>query len=246
MAPAAAAFTGPCCARAAWAIASPGDQHRGIYLQWTGSDGGERHHLDFVDLTGRSVWVSGQTEVQKDLVAARTAAGQKVHYEVSDTAPHDLQSDQPSVTHRRGRRRAADHRRRGGRLRRLVRAEPARRTRPVHLGEDLSLLLAGDACWRRAVDGRADLRLPPRRLRDALHALAHRFAPLPPGARRTDVADWSDDRIWEALATRLGHGQDGWQLNPGPITDKSVLPMRSFVSTPRSAGSGAAHTSRGG
>ena len=48
----------------------------------------------------------------------------------------------------------------------------------------------------------------------------------------TDVADWSDDRIWTALATRLGHGQDGWQLTPGPITDKSVLPMRSFVQSP--------------
>ena len=40
-----------------------GDQHRGIYLQWPG----ERHHLDFVDLVGRGVWVYGQTEVQKDL-----------------------------------------------------------------------------------------------------------------------------------------------------------------------------------
>ncbi len=53
-----------------------GHQHRGIYLQWPG----ERHHLDFVDLTGRSVWVYGQTEVQKDLVAARDAAGQQVFY----------------------------------------------------------------------------------------------------------------------------------------------------------------------
>ena len=48
----------------------------------------------------------------------------------------------------------------------------------------------------------------------------------------TDLADWSDDWIWEALATRLGHGQDGWHLHPGPITDKSVLPMRSFVMAP--------------
>ena len=31
----------------------------------------------------------------------------------------------------------------------------------------------------------------------------------------TEAEDWSDDRIWEALATRLGHGQDGWKLTPG-------------------------------
>jgi p-hydroxybenzoate 3-monooxygenase len=49
-----------------------GLEHRGIYLQWPG----QRHHLDFVELIGRSVWVYGQTQLQADLVAARRAAGQ--------------------------------------------------------------------------------------------------------------------------------------------------------------------------
>ena len=48
----------------------------------------------------------------------------------------------------------------------------------------------------------------------------------------TDLADWSDDRIWEQLAVRLGSGQDGWELKTGAITDRSVLPMRSFVQAP--------------
>jgi p-hydroxybenzoate 3-monooxygenase len=47
-----------------------------------------------------------------------------------------------------------------------------------------------------------------------------------------DIAGWSDDRIWDSLAARLGDGQNGWQLNPGPVLEKSILPMRSFVSTP--------------
>src|SRR3954453_14285317 len=63
-----------------------GDRHRGIHLQWPG----ERHHLDFVDLVGRSVWVYGQTEVQKDLVDAAHARDQQLVHEVSDTALHDL------------------------------------------------------------------------------------------------------------------------------------------------------------
>ena len=71
-----------------------GDRHRGIYLQWPE----ERHHIDFEKLTGRSVWVYGQTEVQKDLVAAREADGQRVFYEIEDTALHDLETDRPSVT----------------------------------------------------------------------------------------------------------------------------------------------------
>src|SRR3954462_8779656 len=73
---------------------SEGHRPRGIYLQWPH----ERHHLDFVDLTGRSVWVYGQTEVQKDLVAARTAAGQSVVYEVRDTALHDVEPERPYLT----------------------------------------------------------------------------------------------------------------------------------------------------
>src|SRR3954470_9890252 len=75
-------------------LRAEGDEHRGIYLQWPH----ERHQLDFVDLTGRSVWVYGQTEVQKDLVAAAHARGQEVVHEVSDTALHDLETDRPSVT----------------------------------------------------------------------------------------------------------------------------------------------------
>ena len=71
-----------------------GDQHRGIYLQWPD----ERHHIDFVDLTGRSVWVYGQTEVQKDLIDARTAAGQEIYYEAADTTLHDVETDHPAVT----------------------------------------------------------------------------------------------------------------------------------------------------
>ena len=70
-----------------------GDEHRGIHLQWHDRGQGERHHLDFVDLTGRTVWVYGQTEVQKDLVAAARERGQVVHYEVEGTALHDLETD---------------------------------------------------------------------------------------------------------------------------------------------------------
>ena len=44
------------------------------------------------------MWVYGQTEVQKDLVAAREAAGQQIFYEVTATALHDVASDRPFVT----------------------------------------------------------------------------------------------------------------------------------------------------
>jgi p-hydroxybenzoate 3-monooxygenase len=48
----------------------------------------------------------------------------------------------------------------------------------------------------------------------------------------TDVNTWSHQRIWDALSTRLGAGIEGWTLTSGPITETSVLPMRSYVQTP--------------
>jgi p-hydroxybenzoate 3-monooxygenase len=50
-----------------------------------------------------------------------------------------------------------------------------------------------------------------------------------------DLAEWPDDRIWEELQRRLGT-DDGWTLRTGPIRDKSVNPMRSFVAQPMQYG----------
>src|SRR5699024_8123036 len=64
-------------------MAAEGLQHRGIYLQWPD----ERIHIDFTELAGRSVWVYGQTEVTRDLMAAREQAGQASFYEATEVAP---------------------------------------------------------------------------------------------------------------------------------------------------------------
>jgi len=212
-------------------LAREGHQHRGIYLQWPE----ERHHLDFVDLTGRSVWVYGQTEVQKDLVAARAADGQEIHYGVQETALHDLESDTPSVT--------------------FVSASgtPTRVTASVVVGCDgsfgpsrASVPDAVRQSWEKVYPYSwlgilADVAPSTDELIYAWHPdgfamhsmrsekVSRLYLQVP---NDTDIAEWSDDRIWSALATRLGHGQDGWTLTPGPVTDKSVLPMRSFVQTP--------------
>ncbi|MFC4785698.1 4-hydroxybenzoate 3-monooxygenase [Nocardioides sp. MAHUQ-72] len=212
-------------------LAREGQEHRGIYLQWPH----ERHHLDFVDLTGRSVFVYGQTEVQKDLVAARTAAGQEVHYEVSDTALHDLDTDLPSVTF-------TD-----------VEGRPRRITADVVVGCDGSFGPSRASVpdgvrrtWEKTYPYSwlgilADVAPSTDELIYAWHpdgfamhsmrssTVSRLYLQVPNG---TDAQGWSDDRIWEALATRLGHGQDGWELTSGPVTEKSVLPMRSYVQTP--------------
>src|SRR5215475_896303 len=72
-----------------------GLEHGGIYLQFDG----ERHHLDFRDLAGATVTVYAQTEVVKDLIAARLAAGQRLEFSVSETTLSDLDSDRPVLSY---------------------------------------------------------------------------------------------------------------------------------------------------
>jgi p-hydroxybenzoate 3-monooxygenase len=45
-----------------------------------------------------------------------------------------------------------------------------------------------------------------------------------------EIEQWSDARIWEELHTRLA--TPGWELHEGPVTEKSITPMRSFVAAP--------------
>jgi p-hydroxybenzoate 3-monooxygenase len=212
-----------------------GDEHRGIYLAWPG----EKHHLDFVDLTGRSVWVYGQTEVQKDLVAARAAAGQEVLYECADVTLHDVETERPSVELvREGRTIRVEGRVVAGcdgsfgPSRAAVPASVRQTWEKVYPYSWLGILAdvapsTDELIYAWHPDG------------FAMHSMrsetvSRLYLQVPNG---TPVEEWSDDRIWEGLAERLGHGHDGWELTPGPITEKSVLPMRSYVQTPMRHGS---------
>ena len=70
--------------------------HTGVELQ----AGGERHRIDFDELTGKSIVVYGQTEVVKDLIAARLASGRPLHFEVEDVSLHDLDGERPRIRYR--------------------------------------------------------------------------------------------------------------------------------------------------
>ncbi|HSE72057.1 MAG TPA: 4-hydroxybenzoate 3-monooxygenase [Nocardioidaceae bacterium] len=208
-----------------------GHEHRGIYLQWPE----ERHHIDFVDHIGRSVWIYGQTEVTRDLMTAREKAGQQSYYDVRDVALHDLDSDRPAVTFTDA----------SGAAQRIE-ADVVAGCDGFHGPSRPAVPSSVQQTWERVypyawLGVLADVPPSTDELIYAWHpdgfalhsmrsdTVSRLYLQVPPDE---DVADWSDDRIWEALATRLGHGQDGWQLQAGPITEKSVLPMRSFVSTP--------------
>lgn len=224
-------------------LRTEGEEHCGIYLQWPGG----REHIDFLGLAGRTVWVYAEAELTRDFSRARDAAGQRFFYRASGTAVHDVDGEHPYVTFQ-----ACDGRRVRidadaiagcdgalGACRAAV-AGAVRGTVPVAVRQTWE---RGHRCsWLGIV---ADVAPSTDHLIYAWHpdgfalhsklsrTVSQLFLQVEPD---TDAADWPDGRIWDALATRLGHGQDGWELAHGPITDKSVLPIRSHVLAPMRRG----------
>ena len=203
-----------------------GMEHRGIYLQ----SPEHRHHVDFTGLIGRSVTVYGQTEVTKDLMAAREKAGRPAYYSATDVTLHDV-TEAPYVTF-------VDS---DGAARRID-ADVVVGCDGFH-GPSRSSVPA-PRVWERAypfawLGVLADVAPSTDELIYAWHpdGFAMHSMRSPRVSRfylqvapDEDIARWSDDRIWTALAARLG--VPGWTLETGTITEKSVLPMRSFVTAP--------------
>jgi p-hydroxybenzoate 3-monooxygenase len=203
-----------------------GMEHRGIHLQWPEN----RHHVDFVDLIGRSVTVYGQTEVTKDLMAAREKAGRPAYYSAADVTVHDV-TEKPFVTFvddsGAARRIDADvvvgcdgfH---GPSRAAIPSPRVWERTYPfAWLGVLADVAPSTDEliyAWHPDGFAMHSMRSP---------RVSRFYLQVAPDE---DIEQWSDDRIWTALSERLGVA--GWTLRTGPITEKSVLPMRSFVATP--------------
>jgi p-hydroxybenzoate 3-monooxygenase len=211
-----------------------GLEHGGIYLQFAG----ERHHLDFRELAGgRTVTIYAQTEIVKDLIAARTAAGAALQFEVSDTEVADLDTDRPVLRYTDA----------GGARHEVVCDAIAGcdgfhgSCRPAMPDGLLSVAeRAYPFGWLGIL---ADV--PPST--DELiycrhpHGFALHSMRSPQVSRiylqvpaDEDIAGWPDDRIWSELRTRFD--VPGWELKEGPVTEKSVTPMRSFVAAPMRSG----------
>ncbi|HTY71645.1 MAG TPA: 4-hydroxybenzoate 3-monooxygenase [Actinomycetes bacterium] len=206
-----------------------GLRHDGIYLQWPG----ERHRVDFVDTCGHSVWVYGQTELTKDLINARQADGQQIFWEVSDTAIHDADTVHPRVSFVDSAGRAqtieADY---------VAGCDGFHGVSRPSIPEDVRTVRERiyPFAWLGIL---AEVAPSTDELIYALHpdgfalhsmrsdTISRLYLQVPPDE---DLAAWSDDRIWEGLSTRFA--LDGWTLRPGPIVDRSITPMRSFVSAP--------------
>ena len=212
---------------------SEGALHHGIELAF----GGKRHRIDLSELTGRAITVYAQHEVIKDLVAARIAAGGQPLFEVSAVSLHNIDSKQPSV-----------HFTHGGKLQQLTADFVigcdgfhgiARPTIPEPLRRDYQRIypFGWFGILVESAPSSDELIYAQHERGFALVSTRsptvqrHYFQCDP----KDDVANWSDDRIWSEMHTRL-ENSDGWKLKEGKIFQKNIIGMRSFVSTPMQHG----------
>ena len=203
--------------------------HHGIELQVDST----RHRIAMSDLTdGRVIVVYGQQEVVKDLVAARVDAGLPLLFETECVAVTDIDTEMPRAHFRR-----AD-------------GSEGELECDVLVGADGSFGVARQAVQERLRLFERDYpfawlgilaRVPPstdeliyaRSDRGfALHSLrspeiSRLYLQCDPDE---DLARWSDSRIWDELQQRFA--VPGWTLQEGPILEKGLTPMRSFVAEP--------------
>lgn len=199
--------------------------HDGIELLFDGT----RHRIDLPGLTGgRRITVYGQHEVVKDLIGLRLACGAPVFFEVSDVEILALETNRPQIRYRHE-------------------GEAAQITCEFVAGCDGSHGVSRAATVNPHVFERVYpfawlgilVKAPPAS-NELIYASHERgfalFSMRSPQITRLylqctpneDLAEWSDDRIWSELDARFST-HDGWHPNEGPILQKGVTPMRSFV-----------------
>jgi p-hydroxybenzoate 3-monooxygenase len=210
--------------------------HDGITLQWNG----QRHHVDIQGLTGgkRNV-VYAQHEVLKDLIAGRLGHGGEIVFGVGGATIRDVDTEHPAI----------DFRRDGTGVLETIHCDyvvgadgyhgPGRQAIPALQRTEfqkvypfgwLGILTNAPRSWEEIIyanqgDGFALLstRSP---------EVQRLYIQCDPG---DDIGNWSDARIWEQLQARLGT-DGGWSLTEGPIVQKGIIPLRSFVCEPMQYG----------
>lgn len=219
-----------------------GHPHEGIDLRF----GGESHRIDFRALVGESVWLYPQTDVFVDLANARERDGGDVRFGVSDTS---VDITEPAI-----RFTDSDGVRQEIHCDLLVGADGSRSICRAQVPESVRTHSFREYpfAWFGIIAQ------APRSAPELVYTHSPRGFALISQRTEThqrmyfqcdpeaDPAAWSDDRIWEELQARVA-GPDGFTLNEGPITEKTVLRFRSFVAEPMRHGNlllagDAAHT----
>jgi p-hydroxybenzoate 3-monooxygenase len=205
--------------------------HGGIHLQF----GGERHHVPMSELTGRGIVIYGQTEVVKDLIARRLEQALPLRFEVSDVSVHDFESEAPYV---RFLHEGEEHRLDcdviagcdgfHGVCRPAI-ADVLRTFEREYPFGWLGILAEAAPSSEELVYAHHERGFALLSLRSP--TLSRLYVQV---AHDEDVGAWPDERVWEELRRRTE--LEGWSLNEGPVLEKGVTGMRSFVAEPMQHG----------
>jgi p-hydroxybenzoate 3-monooxygenase len=203
--------------------------HHGIELQFEG----ERHRIPLTDLTGgKTIVIYGQTEVVKDLIAARLDTGRPLLFEVDDVRVEDVTSERPRLRYRHdGAEQELEcdviagcdgfH----GVCRPSIPSGVLTEFSREYPFGWLGILAAVAPSSDELVYATHERGFSLLSLRNP--ELSRLYLQCRPDE---DLSLWPDERIWEELQRRLG--TPGWTLAEGPILEKSVTGMRSFVVEP--------------
>ncbi len=207
-----------------------GLRHDGIELRFDK----RRHRVDFPALTGgRSVMVYAQTEVCKDLIALQLKEGGPLLFEAEALAVEGADTDSPRVRFRHD----------GGEdvlecdyvvgcdgfwgvSRKAIPQALARVFERTYPFGWLGILADVAPSHDELVYARHDRGFALLSMRSP--SVSRLYLQVPDG---TDAEEWSDEAVWDELERRF-ETADGWRLERGPITQKSVTPMRSYVHEP--------------
>ena len=207
-----------------------GLRHGGIYLCFDDS----LHHIPMSELTdGRAVMIYGQTEVVKDLIAARLADGRPAAVRVRATSRSTASrpTSRSSTTPTRAPTTSC-----------AATSSPAATaftaSAAAPIPEDVLQIWGREYpyAWLGILADVApstdELIYAASDRGFALHSMrsptrSRLYVQVDPDE---DIANWPDDRIWSELHQRLA--SPGWELTEGPVLEKSITPMRSFVAAP--------------
>ena len=207
--------------------------HHGIYLRYDG----ETHRIPITDLCGRNVTIYGQQEVVKDLVAARRAYGGPLEYEAANVVPLDFESERPRVTFNDAEGAPQEiecdfiagcdgfH----GVCRPSI---PDGALRTFHHEYEfgwLGILARVAPSMDELVYARHEHGFSLQTMRSSEVTRLYIEVPI-----TENIEDWSDERIWAELQVRLG--APDWTLHEGPIFEKAIAAIRSFVCEPMQYG----------
>lgn len=203
--------------------------HDGVNLSF----GSEMHRIDLKALTNKHVVVYGQTEVTRDLMDARAAAGLTTVYEAQDVAVHGFDGSQPSVTYTvNGEARTLQcdfiagcdgyH----GVCRASVPADALQTHEKVYPFGWLGVLADVPPVAHELIYAHSERGFALCSMRSETRSRYYVQCSLD-----DQVSRWSDDAFWAELARRLP-ADVAANLVTGPSIEKSIAPLRSFVAEP--------------